>query len=147
VSAPNPVSQPARSIIEQTEPSRDPLTDHAVIEFASVLDDFMDEEVVDGRDTVVGKLACYWQSVNGRLVFLGIKVKGHKSIRVVPGRRSQVDDRHACIRLSFDAADIESAPQLDCAAHLNASLERAVYDHFGIDEAEPHDGLQYFVHE
>ena len=119
-----------------------PLTDQAMIDFASTLDDFMDEEVVDNQGKVVGTLACYWLSVSGHLVFLGIKVQGHETIRVVPGRRSQVDDRHGCIQLLFDKEDIRSAPGLDCAEELDATREKSVYEHFGIGEPEPHGGLR-----
>src|SRR6185436_5044638 len=112
-----------------------------MIEFASVLDDFIDEEVMDKEGGVIGTLACYWQSVSGHLVFLGIKVKGQEGVRVVPGRRSQVDDRDACIRLGFDAEAVESAPRLDCATEVDATLERTVYEHFEVEEAEPHGGL------
>ena len=142
-----PAQQPGQksSINDQAENSRDPLTDQQVIDFASALDDFMDEEVVDKEGTVVGTLGCYWQSVSGRLVFLGIKVAGREGIRVVPGRRSQVDDHHACIKLGFAAAEINSAPHLDCATEVDTTLERAVYEHFDIDEAEPHGGLRYFA--
>jgi hypothetical protein len=139
------LSQQKSSLNEQAEWSREAVSDHAAIEVASVLDDFIDKEVVDKLDMVVGKLACYWQSRSGQLIFLGIKVKGHDGILVAPGRRSHVDEYDACIQLGFDAADIESAPHLDRGAQLDATLERAVYDHFGIDDPEPHDGLQYSV--
>ena len=132
------------SINENAENGKDSLRDPVLIEFASVLDDFQGEEVVDKRGTPVGTLGCYWQSVSGRLVFLGIKVTGDESIRVVPGRPSQVDDRHACIQLSFDAMLIESAPQFDCANELDAMFERRVYHHFHVTEAEPHGELRYF---
>jgi hypothetical protein len=112
-----------------------------MIDFVSALDDFMDEEVVDNQGTVVGTLACYWLSVSGRLVFLGVKINGHETIRVVPGRRSQVDDRHGCIQLGFDTEDIRSAPCLDCAEELDGTLEKGVYEHFSIGEPEPHGGL------
>jgi len=140
---PEPFPERKSSSNEQAPPSRDSLTDQQMIDFASALDDFMDEAVVDQHGKVVGTLACYWQSVSGRLIFLGIKIDGHKSIRVVPGRRSQMDDQHACIKLGFAGADIESAPHLDCAMEVDAALERAVYDHFGIDDAEQHGGLRY----
>ena len=136
---------PRQIIDDQAESSRNSLTERVMIDFASVLDDFMGEEVVDKQGTAIGTLACYWQSASGLLVFLGIKVKGHKNVRVVPGRRSQVDDRHACIRLGFDAVDIESAPCLDCATDLDETLEGTVYEHFGIREARSHGGLQYFA--
>jgi hypothetical protein len=130
---------------EQPDSSRESLNERIMIDFASVLDDFMGEEVVDKKGTAIGTLACYWQSASGLLVFLGIKVKGHESVRVVPGRPSQVDDRHACIRLGFDVVDIESAPRLDCGTELGAILERTVNEHFHIQEAEPHGGLRYFA--
>ena len=135
----------SESIHTKAESGKDSLTDPAMIEFASVLDDFMDEEVVDKQGRTIGTLACYWQSVSGLLVFLGIKMKGHENIRVVLGRRSQLDEEHACVRLGFDGVDIESAPCLDCATELDAALERAVYEHFGIDQTHSHGGLRYFA--
>jgi len=141
----DPPRQPKPSIPEKADNARGSLTDTAMIEFASVLDDYMDEEVVDKEGRPIGTLACYWQSVSGHLVFLGIKVKGQNVVRVVPGHRSQVDDRQACIRLGFDLEDIESAPQLECATELDASLERAVYKHFEVEETQSHSGLRYFA--
>ena len=140
-----PFSEQNNSSNQKAESGKDPLTDPAVIEFASVLDDFQGEEVVDKHGTPVGTLGCYWQSVSGRLVFLGIEIKGDESIRVVPGRPSQVDDRHACIRLGFAAHAIESAPQFDCANELDAPFERRVYKHFQTGESQPHGGLRYFA--
>ena len=145
MNTPDPSSQQKSSVNEKAESGKDTLTDPAMIEFASVLDDFMDEEVLDKQGKVIGTLACYWQSLAGLLVFLGIKVKGHECVRVVPGRPSQVDERDACIRLGFDGADVESAPRLDCATELDATLERTVYEHFRIAEAQPHGGLRYFA--
>ena len=145
MNTPKPFSQQNSSTAEKAESSKDELTDPVMIEFASVLDDFMDEEVVDKEGTTIGTLACYWQSVSGLLVFLGIKVKGQESVRVVPGRPSQVDNRNSCIRLGFEAEDIESAPRLECATDLDESLERTVYQHFRIREAQPHGGLRHFA--
>ena len=127
---------------DSAERSKESLTDQAMIDFVSALDDFMDEEVVDNQGTVVGTLACYWLSVSGRLVFLGEKIDGQETIRVVPGRRSQVDDRHGCIQLGFDQEDIRSAPGLDCAEELDPTREKSVHEHFGIGEPEPHGGLR-----
>lgn len=144
MNTPEPSEQPKSPTHKNAESGKGPLTDTAMIEFASVLDDFMDEEVVDQEGAAIGTLACYWQSVSGQLVFLGIKLKGQEAVRVVPGHRSQVDERNACLRLSFDAEDIESAPQFDCATEVDAALERAVYKHFQVEEAKPHRGLRYF---
>ena len=142
---PKPFSQQQSSINEKAESGKDSLTDPGMIDFASVLDDFLDEEVVDSQGTAIGTLACYWKSVSGLLIFLGIKVNGQENVRVVPGRRSQVDNRNTCIRLSFDAGDIESAPRFDCANELDAVFERSIYEHFGVTEAQPHGGLRYYA--
>ena len=142
---PKPFSQQESSLDEKAESGQDSLTDPAMIDFASVLDDFLDEEVVDKQGTAIGTLACYWISVSGLLMFLGIKVNGQESVCVVPGRRSQVDNRNTCIRLAFDAEEIESAPHFDCANELDATFERSVYEHFGVAQAQPHGGLRYFA--
>ena len=132
-------------ITEEADSGQDFQTGEAMIDLASLLEDFLDEEVVDKAGTAIGTLACYWQSINGLLVFLGVRLKGQESIRVVPGRRSQVDHRHACIRLGFDAVDIEAAPCFDCARELDAALERTVYDHFCVAEPQPRGGLTDFA--
>jgi len=139
----DPFPQQNSSDDEEAERSKDALTEQGMLAFASTLDDFMDEEVVDEQGTPIGTLACYWQSRKGRLVFLGIKLNAHESVRLVPGHSSQLDDRNACIRLGFDAADIESAPQLDCAAELDATIEQAVYEHFRIVDRNLHGDFRY----
>ena len=73
---------------------------------------------------------CYWESLGNGLVFLEIRLTGRDGIRVVPGRRSQVDDRRACIRLSLDADEIAGAPCCDSGGELDASMERAACEHF-----------------
>ena len=136
MNGPEHISEQNQPANKKAENGKDSLTDRAMIEFAAVLDDFMDEEVVDREGNAIGTLACYWQSVSGLLVFLGIAVNGQKGVRVVPGHRSQADEEHACIRLTFHAADVASAPRLDCATDVDAALERSVYEHFGVEEAE-----------
>jgi len=145
MNTPDPFSQTKSSLNEKDESRKDSQPDAAMTDFASVLDDFLDEEVVDNQGAAIGTLACYWKSVSGLLIFLGIRVKGQERVRIVPGRQSQVDDRHACIRLGFEAEDIESAPHFDCDNELDANFERSVYEHFDLDEAQPHDGLRYFA--
>ena len=131
-------------IQNECERDEDPRTEKVSSDFAVVLEDFLDEEVVDRFGVAIGTLACFWRSVSGRLVFLGIKLEGQKHVCVVPGRRSQLDDRHACIRLGFDAADIESAPQFDSARELDPTLERIVYEHFQLAETPPHGGPRHY---
>jgi hypothetical protein len=145
MSTPDLFHEPSSPLNNKADAAKEPLSDTAMIEFASVLDDYMDEEVVDKEGVAIGTLACYWQSVSGHLVFLGIKVKGREAVRVVPGHRSQVDNRHACIRLGFDLEDIESAPQFECATEVDAALERAVYKHFEVEETQPHGGLRHIA--
>lgn len=63
----------------------------------------MGEEVVDKQGTALATLACYWQSVSGLLVFLGIKVKGTEASGSSP---ATANDRHARIQLGFEVEDI-----------------------------------------
>jgi len=144
---PTPFSQQKSSTREKAESGTDALTDPAMIDFASVLDDFLDEEVVDQEGAAIGTLACFWKSVSGLVIFLGIKVNGQQSVRIVPGRRSQVDNRNTCIRLGFEAEAIASAPHFDGADELDPTFERRVYEHFGVAEDQPHGGLRYFSRE
>lgn len=119
MNTPEPSSQ--QKSPQKAESGTDALTDPAMIDFASVLD----EEVVDQEGAPIGTLACFWKSVSGLVIFLGIKVKGQQSVRIVPGRRSQVDDRNTCIRLGFEAEAIASAPRFDCADELDATFRAA----------------------
>ncbi len=114
----------------ETENDDYPWQDRDVSDLASVLEDFLDEEVVDRQGAAIGTLACIWQSVSGSLVFLGVRLEGQETIRVVPGRRSQVDDRRSCIRLGLDAEAVEDAPCFDSALELDATMERTVNEHF-----------------
>src|SRR6266496_1884556 len=92
---PEPFPEPKNSIYETADRGEDSLTDQAMIEFAAVLDDFMDEEVVDKQGTAIGTLACYWQSVSGLLVFLGIKVKGTEASGSSPATRERLACTHS----------------------------------------------------
>jgi hypothetical protein len=114
------------------------------IETAAILDDFLDEEVVDRTGLAVGTLECYWESNDGILVLLGVKLNGEDSTRVVPGRGAHVDDRHSCTRLGFSSSQVRSAPVFDCAKPLDAKLESAVYKHYKVEEASAHDELRHF---
>jgi hypothetical protein len=120
------------------------LTDTTMLEFASVLDDYLGEEAVDNQGWPIGTLTCYWKSASGNVILLGITVNGQQSVRVVPGRPSQVDERNSCIRLEFGTDAVRSAPQFDCADELDKAFERSVYDHFHLTETEPEGGLRYF---
>jgi hypothetical protein len=96
---------------------------------SSVLDDYVDEEVVENTGTPIGTLACYWESTTGML-FLGIKMSDLKTVRVVPGFIAQLNERHSCIHLGADAATINSAPILDCDEELRGKTEDVANQHF-----------------
>lgn len=115
---------------EEAENIQDRCPDRDVSDLASALEDFLDEEVVDRQGTAIGTLACYWRSVSGSLVFFGVRLEGQESIRAVLGRRSQLDDRRACIRLGFDVEVIEEAPIFDPAQDLDAIMEHAVHGYY-----------------
>ena len=57
-------------------------------------------------------------------------MEGQESIRAVHGRRSQLDDRRACIRLGFDIEVIEEAPIFDSAQDLDAVMEHTIHDYY-----------------
>lgn len=122
---------------EEAENDQAPWKDRDVGDLASVLEDFLDEEVVDQHGMAIGTLACYWQSVSGSLVFLGVRLEGQEIIRAVLGRRSQVDDRRSCIRLGFDAEVLEDAPCFDPAQELDAFMERTVHEYFRFAGPQP----------
>lgn len=106
------------------------------------LEDFLDEEVVDQHGRELGILACYWESTPGVPAFYGIRLKGHHRVNVVPVRRSKVDQRHSCIWLGFDAADVETAPAWDCAVDLG-TLQGKVYEHFNLLDHVPIKELNF----
>lgn len=134
-----------KSFIDDDESDVEARPEPVLIDFTSVLEDFLDEEVVDRRGSPIGTLACFWSSHSGPRVFLGVRLKGQESLRVVPGSRSQLDDRQACVRLRFDVVDIETAPCFDCARELDTNIERTVNEHFGIAKAMPQARRNQFV--
>ena len=103
----------------------------------TILDDFLDQEVVDIRGDTVGTLSCYWESANG-LLFLGVRIKDQDVVRVVPDHNSRVDDRHSCVRLGFSAKMVSSAPPFDCEKEMKVSLEKASTAHFGLEPIPGH---------
>lgn len=126
---------------EEARNVQDPWQERDKSDLASVLEDFLDEEVLDRRGVAIGTLACYSQSAGGPLVFLGVRLEGQENIRAVLGRRSQVDDRRSCIRLAFDAEAIEDAPCFDSGQELDATMERTVHDFFRL--AAPQQGRDH----
>ena len=93
------------------------------------VDDFVDEEVLDRRGIVIGTLECHWQSAGGS-IFLGIKMRGQTTVRVVPGSIAMLDDRRSCIRLASQAPVIRSAPVFNCDEDLRSNLQQASENHF-----------------
>jgi hypothetical protein len=104
---------------------------------ASVLDDFIDQEVLDLSGATVGTLSCYWEG-HGGMIFLGVKMKGREDVRVVPGLNARADERLSCVRVNFRASQIRNAPEFDCDKELKASLEHAASEHFGIEDHHAH---------
>jgi hypothetical protein len=100
---------------------------------ASLLEDFLDEEVVDKGDSPIGTLACYWESTTNHL-FLGIKLTNEETVRVVPGAGAEVDQRESRIRLGFDVSLVASAPVFDCDRELRPRLEQAANEHFAVSD-------------
>lgn len=122
---------------EEAENDQAPRKDRDANDLASILEDFLDEEVVDQHGMAIGTLACYCQSVSGSLVFLGVRLEGQEDIWAVLGCRSQVDDRRSCIRLGFDAEVLEDAPCFDSTQELDASMEKRVHEYYRFAGPQP----------
>src|SRR2546423_4775187 len=110
---------------------KEPRVGHSWIKLASALDDYLDEEVVDGQGNRLGTLACYWEDGDRRLVFCGVKVNGGEEVHVAPGDETQISERYSWVRLACPASKVVTAPIYDCEKELDAALERAVYEHYG----------------
>ncbi len=119
------------------------LPDHRFVRSASMLDDYLDEEVVDRRGRTVGTLSCYWEADDGSLAFCGIQTNGGDEVRIVPGDGAQVSERHAWVRVCFPASRISTAPVYHCEEELNPTIERTVYEHYRLHHTQPHSRLKY----
>ena len=111
---------------------------------ASEVDDYLDEEVVDKEGAPIGTLACYWEGAGGKVVFFGIKLTDQDEVRIVPVRGAEVNERHSCIQVCFELDDIADAPAYDCDYDLDDTLERAVHEHFNLEQPQRHGALKYF---
>ena len=104
--------------------------------------DFLDEEVVDKNGDRVGTLACFWESEPERVAYYGVKTSDHAIVRVVPARRSTLDEYNSCLRIGFLASQILAAPGWDCSMELDAFLQEKVNSHFGVLHATLHTNLK-----
>lgn len=120
------------------------LPEHARVKSASVLDDYMDEEVVDRKTKPVGTLSCYWEAEDGSVAFCGVKANGDNGVRVVPGLGAQVSEHYSWVRLGYAANKVLTAPTYDCDQEVDVAFERSVYEHYGIEAAIPAGSLKYF---
>jgi hypothetical protein len=122
----------------------EPLPDHSLVRRAATLDDYLGEEVVDEQGKLLGTLSCYWEAADGRLVFCGIQMADQDGVRVAPGNGAQISERHSWVRVACPASKARTAPVFGCEHELDGELERAVYDHYGIQPLDPpHKGLKY----
>jgi len=121
----------------------EPLPHHSFVQSAAVLEDYLDEEVVDRNGKLLGTLSCYWEDGEGQLVFCGIRLNNAEEVRVVPGEDCQISERQSWVRVNYSASVVRKAPAYDCDKELDARFERAVFEHYGMTEAQPHDRLNY----
>ena len=98
----------------------------------SLLEEFIDEEVVDKSGKPIGVLDCYWESSSSGELFLGIRLGGQEDVHVVPGIRVELVERHSLVQIGFDAKSVRSAPLYDCDKELWPRLEQQAMEHFGL---------------
>ena len=140
----NPATAVDRSSDQEWEPA-ELQPDHVRVKLASALDDYLDEEVVDNTGQSLGTLACYWEGADGRLVFCGIKKEGQDGVRVAPGDDAQLSERHSWVRIPFPAAKVNTAPRYECDQELDSAFEHAIYEHYEVEDFQPHGGLKYLA--
>ena len=97
----------------------------------SMLEDFIDEEVVDNAGKTLGVLSCYWEAEDG-LLFLGVQPSSDEKVHVVPGIGATIDEPHSIIQLDFPAALVRTAPVFDCDRVMRPRLEEAANEHFSV---------------
>ena len=96
----------------------------------SLLEDFIDEEVVDNKGKTLGILSCFWEAEDG-LIFLGVQPSSDERVHVVPGTGATIDEPHSIIQLGFPGALVRTAPVFDCDREMRPRLEEAANEHFG----------------
>ncbi len=133
---------PDRSFDVDAE-AEEPLPGHTRIKLASVLDDYLDEEVVDNHGKPIGTLSCYWESADGQLIFCGVKLAEKDGVRVVPGGNAQLSERHSWVRVDHPGAMVHNAPRHDCDEELSGAFELKVYEHYGLVNISSQGGLKY----
>jgi len=97
-------------------------------------DDYLDTEVMDQEGRLAGSLACFWRDEDDEPAFLGIHTRRPpEKTAVVPARIAEANERRSCVFLRITAADLRSAPSLDCDLELNEDFEKKVWDHFQLE--------------
>jgi hypothetical protein len=121
----------------------DPSPGHRWVEFASQLDDYLEEEVVDSNSKPIGTLSCYWEGPDRQLVFCGIKIEGEDAVRVVPGDDAQTSERYSWVQVAFPATKVRHAPAFECDQELTSAFRATIYKHFAIEKPKDHGALKY----
>jgi hypothetical protein len=64
---------------------------------------------------------------------------------VAPGDAAQISERHSWVRVAYPSSEIAGAPVYDCDQELDGDFERTVYEHYGVEDFQPHNELRYMA--
>src|SRR5436190_12451232 len=104
-------------------------------------EDYLDTEVFDEKDRLIGSFECFWTNDDDEAQLLGIKLNSSpQRTSVVPLLLVTPDERQSCIRIHASEQHIAAAPSLDCDEELNDKLEKQAYAHFSLTvPSGPHE--------
>jgi hypothetical protein len=106
-------------------------------------EDYLEAEVFDEQDRLIGSLDCFWTDTEDQTQFLGVKLqRSPDRTRVVPVILATPDERRSCTRIAALDQAIAGAPSLDCDEELNRKFEEKVYRHFRLSAPDGRHELQ-----
>ena len=105
------------------------------------LEDFLDTEVFDDKDHLIGSFECFWMDDDDQPQLVGIKLNSSADRTfLVPVVLITPDERQSCIRIQAPERQISYAPTLDCNEELNETTEEQAYNHFSLTAPSgPHE--------
>ena len=105
-------------------------------------EDYLDSEVFDEKQALVGTFTCYWTDEDDQAQFLGIKLNSSPDRTcVVPAILGTADEHQSCILIRAREQDIARAPSLGCDEQLDKKLEEQIYLHFELTAPHPRHEL------
>ena len=107
---------------------------------ATVLEDFLGEEVVDTDGNPVGTLACYWEYRQRNALLLGVDIPGRPGhTHIVPAQGARCSERQTYVKVPFTREKIVQAPCLPCESEMDETFEERIWAFYELPAPRPAD--------